>query len=59
MDLDTIEVLAAYCEDQQLYTNCLYRPQPKNFKPRAAKSGPVIWIVKDGKPVNLMKGERQ
>jgi len=44
-------------EDHPLYK---LPTAPRHLKPRASKCGPVIWIMKDGKPVNcsnLMKGE--
>ena len=37
--------------------NPLYRRQKTVFIPRAPKCGPVIWIMKDGKPVDFTKGE--
>ena len=52
--LDEIEVHCSYCEEQELYKHCLYRPPICSFKPRG-RAGKVIWVVKDGKPVILSK----
>lgn len=35
--------------------HCIYKRCSLTIKPRAQRNGPVIWIMKDGKPVDLNK----
>lgn len=51
--LDQLDAIASYCDDQQLYTDCLYHPPSDKFRPRSLRPGPVIWIVKDGKAIDF------
>jgi hypothetical protein len=55
--LDEIDRIMTYCEEQQLFCNCLYHPPNSTNKPRAQRRGKVLWIVKNGQPVDYRKGE--
>jgi len=50
--LDELDTLCTYLDDQKMYIDCLYHPCAVKIKPRALRPSPVIWIVKDGKPVD-------
>mgnify|MGYP006921429248 CR=1 FL=1 len=35
--------------------HCIYKRHSLTIKPHSQRNGPVIWIVKDGKPVDMNK----
>jgi len=39
--------------EQLCCRNCIYRKQTIRMRIKALRHGPVIWIVRNGKPVNL------
>ena len=51
--LDELDALCTYIDDQQMWQDCIYRPQKVKMIPKAQRPGGVIWIVKDGKPVDF------
>lgn len=53
MDIDDIEIY--YTHSEEIESHFPYRSpsSPNHPKPRAPRCGPVIWIVKDGKPLEV------
>jgi|GEM_PF-4558280 len=50
--LEELDTLLTYFDDRDEYSKCLYHRGKSVIKPKPTKCGPVIWIVKDGKPVD-------
>jgi len=47
-NITKLETICAYQE------HCIYQRPPKSrTKPRALRNGPVIWIMRDGKPIMM------
>lgn len=53
--LDELDTLFTYFDDRDQYSKSLYHRGKNVIKPKAPKCGPVIWIMKDGKPVEFNK----
>ena len=53
--LDELDTLCTYLDDQKMFVDCIYKHCSIKIKPRALRPSPVIWIVKDGKPVDYRK----
>jgi len=51
--LDELDVICTYLDDVEKYNNCLYHHRSNKHKPKAIKAGAVIWMFKDGNPVNF------
>jgi hypothetical protein len=56
--LDEIDRIMTYCEEQQMFTSCLYHAPTDKVRHRAQRPGQVIWIMEDGKPVDYAQKER-
>ena len=50
--LDDLDVLCSYLDDKNKTKGTFYHPpMPNKITHRALRRGRVIWIIKDGKPV--------
>lgn len=56
MNINDLAIFCVYNEDMNNHFPYRLPSTPRHPKPRALRSGPVIWIVKDGKALEL-KGE--
>ncbi len=57
--LNDLDIIMTYLEDKDLYRSSLYHRSKDVIKPKAIKCGPVIWIMKDGKPLEFNLEEKR
>jgi hypothetical protein len=53
--LDELDRRCLYLDEKNRFNSSLYHQFKVVVKPRAKNCGKVLWIVKDGKPVELGK----
>jgi len=51
--LDELDRLCVYLDDRHRWNGCVYHKLPIKRKVKSQRSSPVIWIMKNGVPVDF------